>query len=204
MQRVLILRHGESAWNVERRWQGWLDAPLTAAGEAQAAARARMLARDGFRPRVLYCSDLGRAARTAEIVAAHLEAPVLPEEGFRERHGGEWQGCTADEIDRGWPGLRAAWRRGELAAPPGGEHDDQVFARFDHALTSALAHVGSGILGVVTHHGILRLVATRSGADVHTVIPNLGGFWFGIRDGQLVDPEPLDVLHEDDLRPAIE
>src|SRR5262249_39802590 len=60
MQQVLILRHGESEWNVERRWQGWIDIGLTTAGEEQAARRARQLARDSFRPRALYASDLKR------------------------------------------------------------------------------------------------------------------------------------------------
>ena len=83
MQRLLLLRHGESTWNVEQRWQGWLDAPLTPAGEAQAAARARTLAHESFAPRVIYTSDLQRAARTAEIIAAHVEAPVIADAGFR-------------------------------------------------------------------------------------------------------------------------
>ena len=192
MQRLLLLRHGESTWNVERRWQGWLDAPLTAAGEAQAAARARTLAHESFAPRVIYTSDLERAARTAEIIAAHVEAPVIADAGFRERHGGEWQGHTVAEIDEGWPGMRDAWRRGELTAPPGGEEDVDVLERFDAALSRALAQAGHGVVGIVTHHGMLRSVATRAGVDVHELIPNLGGFWFDVVRGQLANAEPLE------------
>ncbi len=203
-QQVLILRHGESEWNVERRWQGWKDAPLTDTGKAQAAARAAHLERTGFNPRVVYSSDLGRAATTAEIIAAHLEVPLLTDEGFRERNGGAWEGCTATEIDERWPGLRDKWRHGELPAPPGGEHDDDVLTRFDHALLHALAHVGTGMLAIVTHHGILRLVATRAGVDVHTIIPNLGGFWFDVDDGELRNPVPVDTLRDDDERPPVE
>jgi broad specificity phosphatase PhoE len=191
MQRLLLLRHGESTWNTEHRWQGWLDSPLTASGEAQAAARARTLAHDSFAPRVIYASDLQRASRTAEIIAAHVEAPVITDPGFRERHGGEWQGFTSTEIDERWPGLRAQWRRGELSAPPGGEEDPDVLARFDAALAAVLAHVGIGVSCVVTHHGMLRLVATRAGADVRAVIPNVGGFWFDVVDGHLTNPEPV-------------
>jgi broad specificity phosphatase PhoE len=192
MQRLLMLRHGESTWNVERRWQGWLDAPLTPAGEAQAAARARTLAHDSFAPRVIYTSDLQRAARTADIIAAHVEAPVIPDAGFRERFGGEWQGHTVAEIDVGWPGLRDAWRRGELTAPPGGEEDVDVLERFDAALTRALAQAGHGVVGIVTHHGMLRAVATRAGVDVHALIPNLGGFWFDVIGGRLANAEPVE------------
>lgn len=204
VQQVLILRHGESEWNVERRWQGWKDAPLTTAGERQAAARAAHLEREGFNPRVVYSSDLGRAARTAEIIAAHLEVPVLTDQGFRERNGGEWEGSTASEIDERWPGMRDKWRRGELSAPPGGEHDRDVLTRFDHAFLHALEHVGTGTLAVVTHHGILRLVATRAGVDVHTLIPNLGGFWFDVENGELQNPVAVDTLPSDDERPPVE
>ena len=151
-----LLRHGESTWNVEHRWQGWLESPLTSRGEAQAAARARALAHDSFAPRVIYSSDLERATRTAEIIAADVESPVIPDAGFRERNGGEWQGCTGTEIDERWPGMRAAWRRGELTAPPGGEDDAEVLARFDAALAASLEHAGTGIACIVTHHGMLR------------------------------------------------
>ena len=191
MSRLLIVRHGESTWNVEHRWQGWLDAPLTPAGEEQAAARARALAHDSFAPRVIYSSDLQRALRTAEIIAAHVESPVIADVGFRERHGGEWQGHTGTEIDERWPGLRDKWRRGELTAPPGGEEDVAVLARFDAALARVLEHAGSGVACIVTHHGMTRLVATRAGIDVRALIPNLGGFWFDVVDGALAHPEPL-------------
>ncbi len=191
MQRLLILRHGESTWNVEHRWQGWLDAPLTPEGEAQAAARARSLAHDSFAPRVIYSSDLERATRTAEILAAHLESPVITDAGLRERFGGEWQGYTGEEIDEHWPGMRAAWRRGELAAPPGGEEDGDVLRRFDAALARVLDHAGHGIACIVTHHGMLRLVATRAGVDVHALIPNLGGYWFDVVNASLQNAEPV-------------
>src|SRR5438477_227563 len=87
MQRLLLLRHGESTWNAEHRWQGWLDAPLTPAG---------------------------------------------------------------------------------------------------------LARAGRGVVGIVTHHGVLRIVATRAGVDVHTLIPNLGGFWFDVAGGALINAEPVE------------
>jgi probable phosphoglycerate mutase len=197
MHRVLVLRHGESTWNAEGRWQGWADAPLTAEGEAQAAARARELARDGVNPRVIYTSDLGRARRTAEIIGAHLERPVIPDPDLRERHGGEWQGRTKVEIDAGWPEARAAWRRGDITAPPGGEDNDAMQARLDRALARALEHVGAGELLVVTHHGVVRTLATRAGADRRGLIPNLGGYWFAVTGGELRDPEPLRPLPDD-------
>ena len=188
--RLLLLRHGESTWNVEHRWQGWLDAPLTPTGEAQAAARARTLAHDSFAPRVIYTSDLQRAARTAEIIAAHVESPVITDAGFRERYGGEWQGHTGTEIDERWPGMRDAWRRGEVTAPPGGEEDADVLARFDAALARVLEHVG---IGVACDRDAPRDARASSrharGVDVHAVIPNLGGYWFDVVDGTLTNAE---------------
>jgi len=189
--RLLVLRHGESTWNVERRWQGWLDAPLTPRGEEQARERARALEHNGFTPRVVFASDLERAARTAAIIAAHAEVPVITDPGFRERNGGEWQGYTIDEIEARWPGMRAQWLRGEIPAPPGGEENDAALERFDAALTRAIAHTGTGLVAIVTHHGMLRLVATRAGVDVHATIPNLGGFWFDVVENELKNPEAL-------------
>lgn len=88
--------------------------------------------------------------------------------------------------------MRDAWRRGEVTAPPGGEEDATVLERFDAALERVLEHVGIGVAAIVTHHGLLRLVATRVGVDVHAVIPNLGGYWFDVVGGTLKNPEVLE------------
>jgi len=192
VQDLLIIRHGESEWNVERRWQGWLDAPLTSLGEKQALQRAEAIARSGFFPATIHCSDLGRALQTAEIIAALLGATTRPHTALRERNAGEWAGHTADEIDERWPGLRMAWRRGELAAIPGGEDDDDVIARVVPALAEILD--GPTPAMIVTHHGVLRLVATRAGAAIDTLIPNLGGYWFEADNGALSRPEPIEPL----------
>lgn len=201
-----MLRHGESEWNVAGRWQGWADVPLTPRGESEAGRRAAQLARDGVRPRAVYASDLVRAARTAEILAAHLEVPLVVHEGFRERHVGEWSGLTNDEIDAGWPGERERWRRGEIASPPGGETDAALLARLDHGLTAALAHVGTGLLIIVAHNGNLRAAARRAGSDLGpTRVPNLSGFWFSVTPaGDLRDPQPVGTLPDEDLHGDIE
>src|SRR5579862_1760237 len=136
---LLIIRHGQSEWNLERRWQGWKDAPLTELGVQQARERAASLADSGFRPVVVHSSDLGRARQTAEIVADALGVPLRLDDGFRERSGGDWEGHTAAEIDQLWPGMRDAWRRGEIHCPPGGETDDVVLERFDAALARTRA-----------------------------------------------------------------
>jgi broad specificity phosphatase PhoE len=192
VQDLLIIRHGESQWNVEHRWQGWLDAPLTALGEKQALQRAEAIAQSGFSPATIHCSDLGRARQTAEIVAGILGAEVAEHSSLRERSGGDWQGHTSEEIDARWPGMRLAWRRGELAAMPGGEQDAEVLARVDPAIAEILA--GPTPVMIVTHHGVLRLLATRAGAAIDSLIANLGGYWFRADRGELAHPEALEPL----------
>jgi broad specificity phosphatase PhoE len=114
--RLLIVRHGESEWNREGRWQGWEDIALTAAGEAQARARGIELQTAGHRFAAVYTSDLVRAARTAELLAEAVGAPApVRDPDLRERFGGEWQGRTGDEINAGWPAERA---RGLAARRP--------------------------------------------------------------------------------------
>jgi broad specificity phosphatase PhoE len=192
---LLIIRHGESEWNLERRWQGWLDSQLTRLGLEQARHRAAGLA-------CVHSSDLGRARRTAEIIADALATPVRFDDGFRERSGGDFEGCTAEEIDERWPGVRDAWRRGEISCPPGGEDDDTVFARFDAALARA---VEAGVPSViVTHGGALRLVATRAGVPVEKLIPNLCGYWFRYDGDGLTHPEPIAPLDVPTKLPATE
>lgn len=181
---MLIVRHGESAWNAEGRWQGWEDVPLTSIGESQALERARSLAGTSAFA-AAYTSDLSRASRTADIMARHLAlATPVRDARLRERHGGAWQRHTRAEIDTLWPGMRDAWRRGELASPPGGEADDVMLERLDAALGEACAAIedGSALL-LVTHHGVLRVLSTRAGAPPSALIPNLGGRWFSW-DGQ--------------------
>ena len=192
MRDLLIIRHGQSEWNLEHRWQGWLDSPLTPLGEQQARDRARQLADSGFHPEVVHCSDLGRARTTAEIIAAALGVGWTSNADLRERGGGEWEGSTTDEVTARWPGMLEAWRRGEISAPPGGEDDDTVFARFDRAI-SAVAGGGTPTM-VVTHGGLLRLIATRAGVPGAALLPNLGGYWFTVERGVLKDPDPLAPL----------
>jgi broad specificity phosphatase PhoE len=195
-----VLRHGQSAWNAEGRWQGWIDVPLTDLGEAQARSRAAALAADGVRAPVVFTSDLQRARRTAEIVAAEIDAAVVADPRLRERNGGDWQGHTPVEIDERWPGLRAQWRRRELAAPPGGEGDDVVLGRFDAALADVLANTAADDDAIlVTHGGLLRLVAMRAGVPSTDVVENVGGHWFAwdAGAGRLIARAALVSLHTD-------
>jgi broad specificity phosphatase PhoE len=198
VRRLCILRHGQSEWNTEQRWQGWIDVPLTALGEAQARARAAQLAAGSLVVPTVFASDLARAQRTAEALAAALGARVVTDPGFRERNGGEFQGLTATEIDERWPGLRDRWRAGEVTAPPGGESDDDLRARFDAALARLVASTAADHDAVlVTHGGVLRVVARRAGISGRDVTENVGGYWFRIDGEVLVADEPLPAIVHD-------
>jgi len=181
VRRVLIIRHGESEWNREGRWQGWEDIALTAAGEEQARLRGAELHAGGHRFAAICTSDLVRAARTAELIGEVLGGPpVRAEPALRERFGGDWQGKSREEIIERWPDERAAWRRGELEAPPGGEADATVLERVLSALVTIDEATPPGPVLVVTHHGVVRLLSNRSGVPITEAIPNLGGRWFDI------------------------
>jgi probable phosphoglycerate mutase len=172
---MLIVRHGESEWNRLGRWQGWEDIALTPAGEDQARARGAELRAAELAFTAVHTSDLVRASRTAALLAEALGlATVEPHAGLRERFGGEWQGHTWTEILERWPEERAAWRRGELEAPPGGETGPEVMDRVLGALADIDAASAAGPLLVVTHGGVVRLLSDRAGVAVDELTANLG------------------------------
>lgn len=192
---MLIVRHGESHWNVEHRWQGWIDIALTERGEAQARARGRALADAGHTFAAVASSDLVRAHRTAELLAEALAVEAhLVDAGFRERFGGEWQGLTQTEINERYPAERAAWMSGEMPTPPGGETLETMLERFDRALHTLHTDAPAGPLLIVSHGGISRAVARRAGAEVEGVSGNLGGRWYTYRDGLLHAGDELPEL----------
>lgn len=178
--RVLLVRHGQSVWNAEGRWQGQLDPPLSDVGAEQARAAAAHL--DGVV--AVATSDLDRARRTAEILAEALGVgPAIVEPGLRERHAGEWQGLTRAEIEERYPGSLAArhW-------PVGWEDDRTVLARAVPALVglARLAAERGGPVVAVSHAGLIRAVERRLGVPL-APLPNLGGLWIEVgEDGTLV------------------
>jgi probable phosphoglycerate mutase len=163
---LLVVRHGQSVWNAEGRWQGRADPPLTPLGEQQAAdAALHVGAIDA-----VWSSDLERARRTAEIIATSLGLEVGIDPRLAERDAGEWEGLTRDDIEAGWPGWLAEHRR-----PPGFEPDDSVAARGMAVLTE-LAR-GEGRILVVSHSGVIRAVERALEVSAGQ-LSNLGGVEF--------------------------
>jgi glucosyl-3-phosphoglycerate phosphatase len=127
LRRLILLRHGQTDYNVDGRMQGHIDSCLTDAGHEQAAEAAPVLA--SLAPDRLVSSDLRRAVDTAEVVGAACGLPVKFDPRLRETHLGLWQGHTVAEIERDYPGAIAAWRSDPAWAPPEGESRIDVVAR---------------------------------------------------------------------------
>ena len=122
---ILALRHGQSEWNAEGRWQGQADPPLTSLGEQQALLAANQLLNSGEIFDTIASSDLQRAQRTAEIIAEIVGDGVVElRTEFRERLAGSWQGLTRSEIETLSPGAieHQQW-------PEGYESDESVIGR---------------------------------------------------------------------------
>ena len=127
MRRVVLLRHGRTAWNAQRRFQGQADPPLDEVGRAQAYEVAALIA--ALRPGLLISSDAARAMQTAEIVGELAALPAVPEPRFRERGLGHWEGLTRDEVAERYPDEYADWIAGRDVSRRGGETRDQVAVR---------------------------------------------------------------------------
>jgi glucosyl-3-phosphoglycerate phosphatase len=127
LRRLILLRHGQTDYNVDGRMQGHIDSCLTDAGHEQAAEAAPVLA--SLAPDRLVSSDLRRAVDTAEVVGAACGLPVKVDSRLRETHLGLWQGHTVAEIERDYPGAIATWRSDPGWAPPEGESRIDVVAR---------------------------------------------------------------------------
>lgn len=156
MQRtqVIIVRHGQTEWNIKGIRQGHLDSPLTHRGLAQAKALAKRLAREKFS--LLYSSDLGRAVDTAREIANVTGHQIITDARLRERHLGIFQGLNADEINERYPEERRLMRtNGPSYVIPGGESMIQQVER-NVAFLNSLAdrHSGKTIV-VVTHGGVV-------------------------------------------------
>jgi len=115
--RVLAIRHGETAWNVDTRIQGQLDIPLNDTGRWQAERLAAAVADEGVT--ALYSSDLLRAYQTAEAIARVTELPVAADAGLRERGFGGFEGFTYKEITERWPDQSERWRKRDPDFAPG-------------------------------------------------------------------------------------
>lgn len=124
---LVMLRHGQTDFNLGSRMQGQLDTELSELGRAQAVAAAEVLGKR--QPVLIVTSDLRRAYDTAVALGEHTGLPLRVDRRLRETHLGDWQGMTHSEVDAVAPGARLAWRDDATWAPHGGESRVDVAAR---------------------------------------------------------------------------
>ena len=193
MTTLLLVRHGETDWNRDGRWQGGSDTSLNDVGREQARSLADEL--DGDID-VVYSSDLARARQTAEIVAETLGLEVRVDPRLRERGFGSWEGLTTPEIEERFADSHRRWRAGEGAGADDAETFEDFSARVNDFLRDVLRlHPGEEVL-VISHGGSIRVIhALAAGLDYvrdHRLIPgvaNCAVARYEARDGKLA---PLD------------
>ncbi|KAL5777850.1 hypothetical protein ACOSP7_010776 [Xanthoceras sorbifolium] len=161
---IIVVRHGETAWNADGRIQGHLDVELNDVGRQQAAAVADRLSKE-MAISAVYSSDLKRAFETASIIANRCGVPeVITDPDLRERHLGDLQGLQLKEAAELKPDayLASSSSRTDQEIPGGGESFEQLY----HRCTSSLQKIGMKHRGeqavVVTHGGVLRAFHKRS------------------------------------------
>lgn len=166
--RIIAIRHGETAWNVDTRIQGQLDIGLNDTGRRQAQRLAQAL--DGEPISAIYTSDLVRARDTARAIAHATGQALHTHEGLRERGLGVFQGKTFAEIEATWPEQARHWRqRDPRWAPQGGESLLNLRERITQtAAELAARHMGEQIV-LVAHGGVMdMLYRAATGQDLQT------------------------------------
>ncbi len=170
MTRVYLVRHGESTWNAERRWQGAMDPPLSAAGRVQADRLA--VALKAIPLHVVYCSPLQRAKDTATAIAASHALSAESISDLREIAFGEWESLGDEEVQQRYGALRQEWfRRPDQTQIPGAESLAQGRERAMAAMRSIVGRHPDDQVAVVAHGGMKKLILlTLLGAP-------LASFW---------------------------
>ena len=200
---ICLVRHGETAWNAEGRFQGQTDVPLDERGRIQAAELAeRLAAEPPFA--AIYASDLVRASETASIVGRRLGLPVTPEPGLREIDVGSWSGLRRAEIEVRWPDALGRWVAGEDAHD--GESRGALAARVERAaLALGSRHPGQRLL-LVAHGGVIRSLQRTVQGTPDPVLANCATWSFAISDGRLLPagtPPAPGALEPGGARPPV-
>ncbi|MEV7972263.1 histidine phosphatase family protein [Cellulomonas sp. NPDC089187] len=150
--RVVLWRHGRTAWNAGARLQGQSDIPLDEVGLWQAATAAQALAGQHRVTRIV-SSDLGRAYATAQALGEVTGVSVQTDIRLRERSFGDWEGLTGDEIATGWPEQQKIWRAGGHPEGINAESRATVQARMTQAVHAYAADLDRDDVLVVVSHG---------------------------------------------------
>ena len=152
--KLIIIRHGETLWNVEGKKQGQLNSPLTSLGIKQAKALAQRLTEEPFT--ALYSSDLGRAYKTAQYIAARTNHKICSDQRLRERNFGIFQGLTDKQIENEYPVEYNSYLTNRVDyIIPDGESLRQFYVRVTVFLESLTTSHDGQIITIVTHGGVI-------------------------------------------------
>ncbi len=163
---ILAVRHGQSTWNMEGRWQGRADPPLSEFGELQASEAAKAIGSVD----IIIASPLQRAYGTAAIIGAHIGVgPVEVVEDLKERSVGVWEGLTRAQIEVDYPG----WIDNDQR-PEGWEYDTQLQVRVVEAFSDVVTRYAGATVLMVAHGGVI--ISMEKYLRVNEArIPNLHG-----------------------------
>ena len=183
---LLVIRHGQSLWNVDERWQGRANIALSELGVQQARSAARALGAFDL----IASSHLDRARDTAQIIAEHLGiGPVIVDERIQETDIGPWEGLTRPEIESRWPGYMESFQK-----PDGFESDEAVIQRMTAGLADIAAQCRGGTGLVISHSGVIRTLRRAMNVS-NPRLPNLGGCWFHVdENASLMAGELVSIL----------
>lgn len=174
MKTVVFLRHGETDWNAQGRYQGQTDILLNDSGRAQARKAARRWGHTEFDAAMV--SPLARADETGRIMLGDRDLELVTVEDIKETHGGDWEGLVFSDIAEQWPDEHAAFRLPALdAGPVGGETPRQSGTRTAQAVVRSLTD--ADVLLVVSHGNTLRAAAhvlTGQDDEDYATVPRLG------------------------------
>jgi broad specificity phosphatase PhoE len=176
---LLLVRHGQSTWNQDRRIQGQLDPPLSDVGRRQAEQLGQRLAGREFAG--FYSSDLKRAAETAQLVSEALNIAPKPMPELREIYLGQWEGLRTEDLADRFPEAWASWaEEPNWDLVPGGEGSVAFEARVGQALDALFRRHPQGDVLVVTHGGVIQIA-------LHHVVgrPGRGIFPFRIQNASV-------------------
>ncbi len=155
---LILVSHGETVWDAEHRFVGRANVPLSEVGLVQAEALARYI-QAHWEPEAVYCSPLQRARQMAEMIAASFRLHERSHPGFLDIDFGAWQGLSEVEVARRWAEALHLWRTTPHRAPiPGGEMLETVRLRGRGALREVLQRHQGGIVVIVTHTTVARLL----------------------------------------------
>jgi 2,3-bisphosphoglycerate-dependent phosphoglycerate mutase len=204
--KIVLIRHGETAWNAQRRLQGHIDIGLNAEGERQAEALAEALAEERFD--AIVSSDLQRACQTAQALARRHDMSVRTDSALRERCYGVFEGLLYADIAQSYPREYAAWQAREIdavmpaATTPSGLRHAESFRQFYARSVGAIlahAHVGKTV-AMVAHGGVLEC-AYRAALGIpldsarNFAVHNASINRFDVVDGRLILTNWGEVKH---------